>query len=89
VDPHSSTGMHRVKKRGSLHKKDEMLPLLSACTWVDWVTISQSRFGAQVDTIRDLYHGGPTEPYTWPHPRSKPDHQLLGYLWCACKPPPR
>ena len=53
--------------------------LVSPC-WC-WVTISQSRYGAQIETIRDLmaYPVNGTRP-PFQH-ASIPPQQLLGYLW--------
>ena len=59
-----------------------LLVVALCCTLSDaWVTISQSRFGAQISTIRDMMHI-PENGTFWRWPNYHlPDQQLLGYLW--------
>ena len=55
--------------------------LLAAVPARAFVTISQSRFGAQVNHIRDLFANTSDPSWTgWPH-TDIPDQQLLGYTW--------
>ena len=41
-----------------------------------FTTIAQSRYGAQIEDIRKLYHGN-----TWSSPNVSSPHQVLGYTW--------
>ena len=47
-----------------------------ACRAAAWVTISQSRYGAQLNVIRDLMHIPENNTiWHWPHARRVPDQR--------------